>query len=124
MVECKTYRYRAHGEGLVDCLNTGDCQRTPEQKGLHRDPVVLFRDKLLKQKVLSEADVKRIDEQVAAEIEAARQFGMASPFPTIDIMRGDALYTGMPANYDPGLYEREAMHGDTFDHPLSEPDKD
>ena len=41
----------------------------------------LFRDKLLKERVLTHEDVDRIDKEAAAEVEEAERLGAESPPP-------------------------------------------
>jgi pyruvate dehydrogenase E1 component alpha subunit len=81
MVECKTIRYRAHSEGIPDVVHY--TARTPEAitELKKRDPILLFRAKLMNDKLLTEADVKRIDELADAEAAEAEKFAEESPFP-------------------------------------------
>jgi TPP-dependent pyruvate/acetoin dehydrogenase alpha subunit len=90
-VECKTYRYRAHTEGVPDVSHAEP--RPPEEMEAwkKRDPIVLFRERLLEQGVLSKDDVERIDREVAEETEAAERFAMDSPVPDPAVLN-QALY--------------------------------
>jgi pyruvate dehydrogenase E1 component alpha subunit len=56
-----------------------------------RDPVDLFRNKLLDKGVLTQADVERIDAEVMAEMEEADRFAMESPIPDPSIL-DEVLY--------------------------------
>jgi len=80
-VECKTYRYRAHVEGVPDISHTEPRPAEEVEAWKKRDPIVLFKDRLVGEGILSEDDAARIDREVAAEIEAAERFAMDSPVP-------------------------------------------
>jgi len=81
LVECKTYRYRAHVEGVPDVSHVEPRPAEEVEAWKKRDPILLFRDRLLSQGILSQDDVERVDREVAAEIEAAERFAMDSPVP-------------------------------------------
>jgi pyruvate dehydrogenase E1 component alpha subunit len=49
-----------------------------------RDPVTLFRDKLIADKTASAADLDRVDAEIKAEMDAAVKFAIAAPYPTPD----------------------------------------
>jgi TPP-dependent pyruvate/acetoin dehydrogenase alpha subunit len=90
-IECKTARYHEHDIGMPDLV--GVEARTEEDiaKLQERDPVKVCRERLLAEGVLTQGDVERIDQEVAAEAEAAEQFADESPLPD-------------PANFDRLLY--------------------
>ncbi len=52
-----------------------------------RDPILLFRSKLMKKKVLTEDDVKRIDDMADAEVAECRKFAEESPYPDPKVLR-------------------------------------
>ena len=81
MVECKTLRFRTHSEGIPDVVHYKE--RTPETIAelKKRDPILLFRAKLMKDQLLTEEDVKRIDNLADDEVTAAEKFAEESPFP-------------------------------------------
>jgi pyruvate dehydrogenase E1 component alpha subunit len=91
-VECKTQRYHEHDIGMPDLVGTEP--RTEEEiaRLRERDPVVLCRERLVAEGVLTQADIKRIDREVAAELEAAEQFVDSSPLPDPAIL-GNILYS-------------------------------
>lgn len=80
-VECKTYRYRAHVEGVPDVSHAQPRPAEEVEAWKKRDPINLFRERLLEQGVLSQDDTERIDREVAAEIDEAERFAMDSPVP-------------------------------------------
>lgn len=79
LIEAKTYRYMEHAEGLQIVAN----YRTPEEIARWRelDPVTSFREKLLRQSVLTEEQAEEIAEQVRTEVAEAVEFARQSPFP-------------------------------------------
>lgn len=87
LVECKTYRYRAHVEGVADISHVDPRPAEEVQSWLKRDPIVLFRQRLLDDAVLSEGEISRIEEEAAAEIDAAERFALDSPAPDPAILQ-------------------------------------
>ena len=78
LIECRTYRTRAHSEGMRD---TG--YRTQEEINAWkaRDPIKLLRDRLLADGVATEAELDQIDAEVRQVIAEAVAFTESSPFP-------------------------------------------
>jgi len=81
MIEFKTYRYRAHGEGVPDLIHADPRPQSEIDAWKKRDPIQLFQKRLLKEKVLTQADVDKIDHEMKAIVEAADKFAMESPLP-------------------------------------------
>jgi pyruvate dehydrogenase E1 component alpha subunit len=77
LVECKTYRWRTHFEGEPDTY------RPPEEveAWIAREPIAPYRRQLVQGGVLSQAEADRIEARVLREIDAAVEFGRASPPP-------------------------------------------
>jgi len=69
-LECKTYRYRAHS--MFDPERYRKKSEVKEWK--KRDPIETFSEKLRKEKVLNNADWKKLNEQATEEVEAAVRF--------------------------------------------------
>ena len=86
LLEADTYRYRGHS--MRD--PAGAVYRTKEEveREKLRDPIMLFREKLLAAEVLSEADVRAIEKDVNDRIDEAVAFADASPEPP-----GESLFT-------------------------------
>jgi len=86
LLEADTYRYRGHS--MRD--PAGAVYRTKEEveREKLRDPIVLFREKLLAAEVLSEADVRAIEKDVNDRVDEAVAFADASPEPP-----GESLFT-------------------------------
>ena len=82
LLECKTYRYRAHSEGGgKDNIHAEPRSQEEIEAWKKRDPIKLFREKLLEQGILSAEDVERIDGEVEAWVVAVEKFAMESPVP-------------------------------------------
>jgi 2-oxoisovalerate dehydrogenase E1 component len=78
LLECRTYRTRAHSEGMRD---TG--YRTAEEVGewKARCPIELLKKRLLQDEGIDEATVEAVEAEVDASIEEAVTFAQASPRP-------------------------------------------
>ena len=78
LIECKTYRTRAHAEGMGDFT-----YRTREEvdQWKRRCPIELFRERLLNEHKIVEDAIKAIEADVAATVAEARQFAENSPPP-------------------------------------------
>jgi len=77
LIECKTYRFRAHGEG--ETLK----YRANEEIQIWRErcPIQNLKERLIKTKILNEEEVSKIEHEVISQIEKAVQFAKESPFP-------------------------------------------
>jgi TPP-dependent pyruvate/acetoin dehydrogenase alpha subunit len=91
LVECKTYRYRAHVEGVPDVSHAQPRPAEEVEAWKKRDPIKLFGERLLEQGILSQDDIEKIDREAAAEIDEAERFAMDSPVPDPAILE-KALY--------------------------------
>jgi TPP-dependent pyruvate/acetoin dehydrogenase alpha subunit len=78
LIECKTFRWRAHTEriGQPD-FRTADEIEVWKKK----DPIARLLDRLKAQGQMSDADWRAMDKEVVAAIEKAVAFAEASPFP-------------------------------------------
>jgi len=81
LVETKTYRFHDHAFGLP-AINYRDQAEIDEWR--RRDPVELFRARLTAEFGLDDQAVKTIEDEVAAEIEAAVAFAESSPYPDLN----------------------------------------
>jgi acetoin:2,6-dichlorophenolindophenol oxidoreductase subunit alpha len=81
LVETKTYRFHDHAFGLP-AINYRDQAEIDEWR--RRDPVELFRARLTAEFGFDDQAVKAIEDEVAAEIEAAVAFAESSPYPDLD----------------------------------------
>jgi len=78
LIECRTYRTRPHAEGMGD-----GGYRTQQEidDWKERDPIKLFKNRILAAQFSSEDELNHIDQQVAAEIAEALEFAVNSPWP-------------------------------------------
>ena len=78
LIECKTYRTRAHAEGMRDAgYRTQD-----EVAGWKaRCPIKTFEARLLGDGITTQAELNQIDTEVKATVEDAATFALNSPMP-------------------------------------------
>src|SRR2546422_670210 len=86
LIEADTYRYRGHS--MRDPAGAGYRTKEEVEREKLRDPIVLFRDKLLAAGLLAEADVRAIEKDVSDRVDEAVAFADASPEPP-----GEWLFT-------------------------------
>jgi 2-oxoisovalerate dehydrogenase E1 component len=81
LIECKTYRTRAHAEGMGDFT-----YRTREdvEQWKTRCPIARLKKHLLDQKIASDADLSSIEQEVATLTESAHEFAEKSAYPTAE----------------------------------------
>jgi TPP-dependent pyruvate/acetoin dehydrogenase alpha subunit len=81
LVECKTYRFREHGEFDIDAGYRPkvevDCWRD-------RDPIELFRGRLLGEGSIGRVDLEGVDEEVDREVAKVVQWALEGPEPGVD----------------------------------------
>ncbi len=93
ILEVKTYRYRGHSMSDPAKYRTREeVQRMREE----RDPIDHVRDLLLQGKHASEEDLRALDKQIKATINAAADFARESPEPSLDELWTD-IYAEIPA---------------------------
>ena len=78
LIECKTYRWGGHHVG-----DPGTAYRPREEVDMWKDkcPIKRFKSFIAKDSVLSEPEIKRIDEEVKREVDEAVTFAKESPYP-------------------------------------------
>ncbi|OGD54390.1 hypothetical protein A3K80_08545 [Candidatus Bathyarchaeota archaeon RBG_13_38_9] len=93
LIECKTYRFMAHGEG--ETLE----YRTKEeiQKWKQMCPIDSLCEKLIKEKVLTEEKTKHMEQKIRKKIDEATKFAKESSFPhhfikEADVQQESAIY--------------------------------
>jgi acetoin:2,6-dichlorophenolindophenol oxidoreductase subunit alpha len=80
---CSTYRFTGHHVGDVN----REYYRSKQEEQLwktERDPITLFSDWLLDQKIADRTRLDQIKSEVDAEMKKAVQFAMESPYPAVD----------------------------------------
>src|SRR5439155_17159133 len=99
LIEARTYRYMGHSMSDPGKYRT----RAEIEKYQERDPLKLFRTKLLENDLLVEEDFAKMENEIKAEVEAAVKFAEESPEPD-----PRELYTDVYANPKGfGLPERD-----------------
>jgi len=79
MIEAKCYRYCSHAIGIPD-FKGGELRSQKEIDEMRkRDAILLCRERLLAQGVLSQEDVDRIAQKAEEEVAAAEKFADESP---------------------------------------------
>jgi 2-oxoisovalerate dehydrogenase E1 component len=78
LIECKTYRTRAHSEGMRDA---GYRTQAEIAAWKARDPISTFKQKLLDQGIANEHDFVTIEAEVETQVEDAIEFAKNSPWP-------------------------------------------
>jgi acetoin:2,6-dichlorophenolindophenol oxidoreductase subunit alpha len=81
LVECKTYRFRPHNEGIPILRGTEPVPEKEIAEWLAKDPITLFRAKLIERGVFTAAEAEKIDKEIAAEIDQAEKETMACGVP-------------------------------------------
>jgi pyruvate dehydrogenase E1 component alpha subunit len=92
LIECRTYRLMGHFQGDI---SRGIKYRTQEEmdEWAKRDPIDLFKKKLLDERIINEAVLGTIENEVAIEIEEAVEYAKTSPFPEPKEALDDVLVT-------------------------------
>ena len=87
LIEARTYRFRGHS--MRD--PAGAVYRTKEEveREKLRDPIVLFRDRVLREGTLTEAEVRTIEKDVDDLVDEAVAFADASPEPPVEWLLTD-----------------------------------
>lgn len=88
-IECKTYRQSGHSRS-----DAGKYRPPGELDAwLKRDPIVLFRNRLLAEGVLDEVAITAIEQQVRQSVRAAAARAAEAPWPEVRPLH-DATYVG------------------------------
>ncbi|MEV4841314.1 thiamine pyrophosphate-dependent dehydrogenase E1 component subunit alpha [Nonomuraea sp. NPDC049486] len=91
LVEAKTYRFHEHAYGLR-VKNSYRDQSEVDVWRQERDPIDLFRRRLLDEGLADEAAVEALDAEVRAEVAAAVEFARDSPYPEPEEAYRDLYY--------------------------------
>jgi acetoin:2,6-dichlorophenolindophenol oxidoreductase subunit alpha len=85
-IEAKTYRWRGHSRSDARKYRT----REEEQEWMNtKDGIKNFKEKLLFDGVLTEAEIKEVEEKVKQVLDEAIEFAENSPEPSIDTLEED-----------------------------------
>ncbi len=86
LIEAKTYRFKGHSRTDARKYRT----REEEQFWINeRDPIAIFRKKLIEDGVLTLEQDSEIQQKVLDEVEAAIEFAENSPSPSMDLLEED-----------------------------------
>ena len=77
LLECVTYRYRGHSMSDPDTYRGKD----EIKEWQTRDPILSLGDSMKKQKMLTDEDIERIDQEVTGQVDDAVKFAEESPEP-------------------------------------------
>jgi len=77
LLECVTYRYRGHSMSDPDTYRGKD----EIKEWQTRDPILSLGEHMKKQKMLTNEEIERIDEEITAQVEDAVKFAEESPEP-------------------------------------------
>src|SRR6185503_534190 len=88
LIECKTYRWRAHTERRGQPDPRDPAEREAWQR---RDPIAQLERQLMEQGYLDEAGMQTMEHDIKAALEAAVAFAEASPFPLPEQATEDAF---------------------------------
>lgn len=89
LIECKTYRYLGHWTGDPQTYRT---KEEVEEWKSQRDPITLFREKLLKEKAFTAEELDAIEQAALKEAEEAAEFAINSPEPDPADVLEDVFY--------------------------------
>lgn len=92
LIECKTYRFRAHGEGETLKYRTNE----EVQRWKESCPIRALKERLIKENFLDEENANRIEQEIRARLDKAVQFAKESPFPQISVEELEEIVIASP----------------------------
>ncbi len=81
ILELKTYRHGGHSRNDA----CGYRNKAEEAEWFTRDPVKMFRQKLLNDEVATETELTLLEEKIEKEIDEAVEYAMKAPFPDPEV---------------------------------------
>jgi pyruvate dehydrogenase E1 component alpha subunit len=90
ILEIRTYRYRGHSVADPDTTYRGKSEI--EEYKRTKDPLMVFQNLLVGEKILTDEIIAKIDESARAESETSAQFAEASPYPTVEDIQKDVYW--------------------------------
>ncbi|MBN1298365.1 MAG: thiamine pyrophosphate-dependent dehydrogenase E1 component subunit alpha [Actinobacteria bacterium] len=85
LVECLTYRWKGHSKSDAQVYRTKEEVKT----WIEKDPIVRYRNVLLKEGLISEKDDREIEAGVIEQLKQANKFAEESPFPDLSQVEED-----------------------------------
>lgn len=86
LIEAKTYRWEGHSRSDARKYRTRDEEK--EWKKL-RDPILLFKERLIAENILTEEEFSEMDQKVQAEMDEAIEFAENSKAPSMETLTTD-----------------------------------
>ena len=90
VLEIVTYRYRGHS--VADPDQTYRSKEEIEEYKSNKDPINLFKDRLLAEGVIDEGAALEMDRKAKDEAEASAEFAQASPYPDPEELMQDVYW--------------------------------
>lgn len=84
LIECKTYRFYGSFEGDPQRYRT----KSEREEWLTKDPLN-FGEKLVKQDILTDADLQKIDQEARSAVDEAVEYARESPYPEAEEVTKD-----------------------------------
>jgi pyruvate dehydrogenase E1 component alpha subunit len=97
LVEAFTYRYRGHSAADPEVYR----EKEEVEEWRKKDPVAMFRDRLLAEEVISEEEVEAMRDRIEQAVTEAVEFADASPEPPLDTLYDNLYVVG---DQVPGWY--------------------
>ena len=93
LLECKTFRFMGH------VLGDNDHYMAEGEKAaaMEKDPLPAFHARLVAEGHATEDQLAKLKADIEAEVADALEFGLASPFPSVDELRRDVFAEEIPA---------------------------
>jgi acetoin:2,6-dichlorophenolindophenol oxidoreductase subunit alpha len=98
LIEAKTYRWYGHfygEEAMIGSYSYRSDEEVADWKQ-NRDPVTLTRRRVLDEGVADEAELARVDQEIAEEMKRASEFAQSSPLPpaeqALDFIFAEPVY--------------------------------
>jgi pyruvate dehydrogenase E1 component alpha subunit len=97
VLEIVTYRYRGHS--VADPDQTYRSKEEIEEYKTNKDPINLLKEKLLKEGIVTDTELKEIDIKAKGDADASAEFADASPYPDPSELMNDIYWeTDNPDN--------------------------
>ena len=91
LLEFKTWRQWGHWEGDPDVNDYIYRDKSEHEAWISRDPIKLYRNKLIEEKLVEAAELDAIDARIKKDLEEAVEYAMESPLPTVDSLYEDVF---------------------------------
>jgi TPP-dependent pyruvate/acetoin dehydrogenase alpha subunit len=85
---CNTYRYRGHHVGDIN-REYYRAKQEEQRWASERDPINILGDWLMQQKLADSVQLERIQTEVKTEMNAAVEFAIAAPYPSVEQVEQD-----------------------------------